>query len=174
MTRRAFSRALRCHDAPRRSRMLPRTSGNCFKSWAKNQLFVKISILLVSQTNLCFDQTFSKTHRQTQRIHSWIALGLRKVQKLVPCQTNTQTCMRAVNRQPMFTARRTRRAFSLLCACILSTNLKMASNFFRILCPLINEIIEDHWKYRKKKNLEIFDTCMRAVNRQPCFRAGCL
>ena len=32
----------------------------------------------------------SNTHRQTQRIHSWIALGLRKVQKLVPCELNTQ------------------------------------------------------------------------------------
>ena len=39
--------------------------------------------------NLCLDVTLSKTHRQTQRMHSWIALGLRNVKKLVPCQTNS-------------------------------------------------------------------------------------
>ena len=31
-----------------------------------------------------------KTHRQTQRMHSWIGLGLRNVKKLVPRQTNSQ------------------------------------------------------------------------------------
>ena len=127
----------------------------------------------MSPKNFCFGSTFSQTHRQTQRIHFWIALCLRNVKKLVPCQTNTRilsydhfsaekirkildhswrqfslnpnysksregstshiavrqrnlisvftshitlqaekTCMRAVNRQPTFTARGTRRAFS--------------------------------------------------------------
>ena len=87
---------------------------------------MKISTFSVSQKNLCFDQTFSQTHRQTQWMHSWIGLGLRNVKKLVPGQTNSgilsydnfsgqkirKTCMRAANRQPMFTARGTRRAFS--------------------------------------------------------------
>ena len=68
--------------------------------FSTSQLFMKMSTLLVSQKNLSFLTTFSKTHRQTQRKHSWIGLGLRKVQKLVPCELNTQTCMRAVNRQP--------------------------------------------------------------------------
>ena len=32
---------------------------------------------------------FSKTHSQTQRLHSWIGLDLIKVGKLLPCQLNT-------------------------------------------------------------------------------------
>ena len=75
-------------------------------------LFMKISTFSVSWKNLCFKTTFSKTIGLTQRIHSWIAFDLKNVQKLVRSQLNTQTCMRAVNRQPMFTARGTRRAFS--------------------------------------------------------------
>ena len=73
---------------------------------------------------------FSKTHSQTQRMYSWIDLGVSKVGKLLRSQTNSRilrnlhfsdpftpifdkhTCMRAVNRQPMFSARGTRRAFS--------------------------------------------------------------
>jgi len=45
-------------------------------------------------------------------MHFWIALEIILVEKLVRSQLNSQTCMRAVNRQPMFTARGTRRAFS--------------------------------------------------------------
>ena len=51
--------------------------------------------------------------------------------------------MRAVNRQPMFTARRTRRAFPLLCASILSKNSKWRLNSVELCVLLINEIIED-------------------------------
>ena len=40
--------------------------------------------------NLSLLVTFSKTHRQTQRIHSWICLDLRNVKKLVPRETNSQ------------------------------------------------------------------------------------
>ena len=43
------------------------------------------------------------------------------------------TCMRAVNRQPMFTARGTRRAFSFLCAWILAGHLKAKSRQQRML-----------------------------------------
>ena len=32
---------------------------------------------------------FSKTHRQTQRLHSWIGLGLIWWGKLLRCQLNT-------------------------------------------------------------------------------------
>ena len=72
--------------------------------------------------------SFSQTHRPTQRKHFWIDLDEISWEKLVPGETNSQilryfdfserklqTCMRAVNRQPMFTARGTRRAFSLIC-----------------------------------------------------------
>ena len=44
----------------------------------------------MSQKNLSGLATFSKTHRRTQWIHSWIALGLRNLKKLVPCELNTQ------------------------------------------------------------------------------------
>ena len=47
--------------------------------------------LSVSQKNLPRLNDFSKTHRRAQGIHSWIAFGLRKEQKLVWTQLNTQT-----------------------------------------------------------------------------------
>ena len=51
---------------------------------------MKISTCSVSQKNLSIDQAFARTHRQTQRIHSWIALDLSYRNKLVPCELNTQ------------------------------------------------------------------------------------
>ena len=44
----------------------------------------------MSCKNLSSLTTFSKTHRQTQRMHSWIGLGLRNPKKLVPRRTNSQ------------------------------------------------------------------------------------
>ena len=38
---------------------------------------------LVSHKNLSALTTFSKTHRQTQRIHSWMARRLRNLKKMV-------------------------------------------------------------------------------------------
>ena len=65
----------------------------------------------------------SKTHRQTPHLYSWICHVLRKDRKLLRGQTNGriprnlcfsgQNLMRAVNRQPLFTARATRRAFRM-------------------------------------------------------------
>ena len=51
---------------------------------------MEISTSSVPPKNRSTLTTFSKTHRQTQRIHSWIGLGLRNRHKLVPCQTNSQ------------------------------------------------------------------------------------
>ena len=67
---------------------------------------------------LCCRTDFSKTHRQTQRIYFWIGLDLAEVGKLLRSQLNSQilrnlhfcdqetkNLVRAVNRQPLFTAR---------------------------------------------------------------------
>ena len=70
----------------------------------------------MSPKNLSSLMDFSKTHRQTQRINSWIGVGLRKDKKLVPSQTNTRILsydLLHARGKPstMFTARGTRRAF---------------------------------------------------------------
>ena len=49
----------------------------------------RFSKMLVHHADLSIKRYFSKTHRQTQRIHSWIAFDLRKVGKLIRCQTNS-------------------------------------------------------------------------------------
>ena len=66
------------------------TRSKLLDSFCENSKKSKIFDFSVSCKNLCFDQTFSQTHRQTQRMHSWIGLDLRKVQKLVRSQTNTR------------------------------------------------------------------------------------
>ena len=40
--------------------------------------------------DLSLKRDFSKTHSQTQRMHSWIGLDLILVEKLVRCQLNSQ------------------------------------------------------------------------------------
>ena len=72
--------------SPRQGRPKPKRSQEraLFRKFHENLNF------RVPCKNLFLCSDFSKTHRQTQRIHSWIALGLRNLNKLVPCKTNTQ------------------------------------------------------------------------------------
>ena len=53
-------------------------------------LFRKFRSFSASCPDLFLLVTFSKTHRRTQRIHSWITLHLRMVEKLVRSETNLQ------------------------------------------------------------------------------------
>ena len=53
-------------------------------------LFRKIRSFSASCPDLSWLVIFSKTHRRTQRIHSWIALHLRMVGKFVRSETDSQ------------------------------------------------------------------------------------
>ena len=70
--------------ALRHSRTRPTYPRSCLEaSW---QFSRKIKLLRKSRLfgvtkNLSSLVTFSKTHRQTQRVHSWISLGLKKLKK---------------------------------------------------------------------------------------------
>ena len=64
--------------------------GSFLAIFEKSRMFMKISTFSVSPKNLSSLRDFSKTHRQTQHIHFWIAYDLSFVLKLVPCQTNTR------------------------------------------------------------------------------------
>ena len=52
-----------------------------------DDVFVKI---LESCKNISSTKDFSKTHSQTHQVHSWTAINLMEVRKLVRGQTNTQ------------------------------------------------------------------------------------
>ena len=52
--------------------------------------FSKFLTFLVSWKNLFSSRDFSKTHSQTQRMYSWIGLGLRIREKLLLSQLNSQ------------------------------------------------------------------------------------
>ena len=54
-------------------------------------LFRKFRSFPASCPNLCLLVTFSKTHRRTQQLHSWIGLDLKNGGKLVRSETNSQT-----------------------------------------------------------------------------------
>ena len=75
----------------------------------KTRARVKMSVLW---KNLCLKRDFSKTIDWTQGRQYPKGNALTLEGKLFPCQLNSQTCMRAVNRQPKFTARGTRTALS--------------------------------------------------------------
>ena len=63
--------------------------GNFSEIW-ENPTFHENLYFLNHTKNLCFSTTFYKTHRQTQRIHSWIALDLIYIRKLLRSQLNSQ------------------------------------------------------------------------------------
>ena len=68
-----------------------------------------------SYPDTSLSRKFAQTIESTQRMHRWISFGLMKVEKLIRSETNTQilrnlhcfdqNLVRAVNRQPLFTAR---------------------------------------------------------------------
>ena len=43
----------------------------------------------VHAPDLCVNRDFSKTHKQTQQLYSWIGIDLPEGGKLLPCQTNS-------------------------------------------------------------------------------------
>ena len=104
---------------------------------------MKISTFSVSSKNLSLKTTFSKTHSQTQRMHSWIALDLNSRNKLVPSELNTQILsydhlLRAVNRQPWLPRGMTRRALPILvCTIQAVTTHSFASTSFNFRANLI-------------------------------------
>ena len=49
------------------------------------------SNMLVHSADLSLSRDFSKTHRRTQRMYSWIAFDLTEVGKLLRSETNSQT-----------------------------------------------------------------------------------
>ena len=144
---------------------------------------MKISIFWCHKKNLSLLTTFSETIELTQRMHSWIAFNLKMIGKLVRSQLNTQilsynhfcgeklrkilgqvwchTCMRAVNRQPMFTARGTRRAFSFSVnvSCSITRVLRWNTDCWTTTTEQLN-------------NRKTSSNLMRAVNRQPCLPRG--
>ena len=61
-----------------------------FPKIRENSKFHENLDFLESCKNLSLKRDFSQTHRQTQRIHSWIALDLRKGGKLLWSQLNSQ------------------------------------------------------------------------------------
>ena len=61
-----------------------------FPKIRENSKFHENLDFVESCKNLFVSTTFSQTHRQTQRIHSWIALDLRKGGKLLRSQLNSQ------------------------------------------------------------------------------------
>ena len=79
------------------SRMLPEHSRTFLEAhrmiperFRENSKFHENLDFSESCPDLCLLVTFSKTHRRTCHLHSWIALYLRKVEKLVRSETNTQ------------------------------------------------------------------------------------
>jgi len=136
----------------------------CFPNWLQ---IPSAPVLLLDQKsstshfwwhekNLFSRTAFSKTHSQTQRMHSWIAYDLRKVRKLLRSQTNSQISsnlylMRAVNRQPCLPRGMTRRPPS-------SSRISIPA------CDIPDSAIAQH-------DVDDTNKLVRAVNRQPLFTA---
>jgi len=59
-------------------------------SFRETRKFMKISKFRGHQKKLCSIRYFATAHRQTQRLHFWIARDLRCAEKLLPCKTNSQ------------------------------------------------------------------------------------
>ena len=104
------------------SRMIPEHSKSFLEAhriipnrFRENSKFHENLNFSESQKNVSFKRKFAQTIESTQRLHRWIAFDLMKVGKLLRSETNTQilrylhlcdqNLVRAVNRQPLLSAR---------------------------------------------------------------------